>query len=81
MQKIVLFIEPQKEKDETPLKIGNLFLNRFAIDEDWSHEVLRIYYLDNRFWDYKNDRLTENEGQDHTLNNYEIRQHTVYHII
>ena len=47
MQKIVLFIEPQEDKSETPLKIGNLFMNRFSIDEDGCHEISKIYYLEN----------------------------------
>ena len=64
MQKIVLFIEPQGEKYKTPLKIGNLFMNRFAIDEDGSHETLKIYYLYNTFEDYFFSRLSENEGLD-----------------
>ena len=39
MQKIVLYIKPNKVHEplnacETPLKIGNLFMNRFEIDED-----------------------------------------------
>ena len=64
MQKIVLFIEPQKFKSITPLKIGNLFTNRFAIDEDGCHEVLEIHHLENTFWDYKKGRLTKTEGPD-----------------
>ena len=67
MQKIVLFIEPQDEKCDTPLKIGNLFTNRFAIDEDGSHEILKIYYLDNTFEDYFLGNLTKNEGPDRIL--------------
>ena len=59
MQKIVLFIEPQVDKCFTPSKIGNLFMNRFAIDEDGSHEILKIYYLEKTFWNYKKGRLTE----------------------
>ena len=65
MQKIVLFIEPQKLEWSTPLKIGNLFMNRFGIDEDGCNEVLKICYLENIFWDYKIGRLTEHEGPDH----------------
>ena len=65
MQKIVLFIEPPERKCETPLKIGNLFMNRFSIDEDGCNETLKIYYLDNTFWDYKNGELTKQEGPDH----------------
>ena len=64
MQKIVLFIEPQKYKCDTPLKIGNLFTNRFAVEEDGCHEILKIYYLDNTFYDYHFDALTKNEGPD-----------------
>ena len=50
----------------TPVKIGDLFMNRFAIDEDGSHEILKIYYLENTFVDYEDDKLTEQEGPDHT---------------
>ena len=66
MQKIVLFIEPQKEKFVTPLKIGNLFMNRFSIDEDGCHEFLKTYYLDNTFYQYARNLLREQEGPDHT---------------
>ena len=65
MQKIVLFIEPQEDKCETPLKIGNLFMNRFGIDEDGCQETLKIYYLYNTFEDYFFSRLSEQEGPDH----------------
>ena len=47
MQKIVLFIEPAAEAWTTPSKIGNLFMNRFGIDEDAKHEILKIYHLEN----------------------------------
>ena len=46
MQKIVLFIEPSGHAFETPLKIGNLFMNRFAVDEDGASEILKIFELD-----------------------------------
>ena len=77
MQKIVLFIEPQEDKCETPLKIGNLFMNRFSIDEDGCHETLKIYHLNKPFSDYHFGRLTKIEGPDGILqkNNYEISQH------
>ena len=48
MQKIVLFIEPAWRASATPTKIGNLFMNRFGIDEDAKHEILKIYHLENR---------------------------------
>ena len=45
MQKIVMFIEPSEETFHTPEKIGNRFMNRFAVDEDTSSEILNIYEL------------------------------------
>lgn len=44
-QQIILFIEPAKEEWKCQESIGNLYLNRFAIDEDAGHEVLGVYYL------------------------------------
>ena len=46
MQKIVLFIEPCDEAYVTLLKIGNLFMNRFAVEEDAASEVLEIFELE-----------------------------------
>ena len=46
MQKIVLFIEPSQHAFHTPLKIGNLFMNRFAVDEDAASEILKIFELE-----------------------------------
>ena len=44
-QKIVLFIEPtDKFKDYgSASTIGNFYMNRFAIGEDASHEIVKIY--------------------------------------
>ena len=50
MQKIVLFIEPFDKAWLTPLKIGNLFMNKFAIDEDAAYEVLGIFELEKTSW-------------------------------
>ena len=60
-QKIVLFIEPSAKAWITSSKIGNLFMNRFAIDEDAKNEILKIYQLE-----YKIDE----EGLD--LINYRV---------
>ena len=65
-QKIVLFIEPTEQqymkKYSTPSKIGNLFTNRFCIDEDASSEVLKIYHLK-----YNGGPFTLEEGLDLTM--------------
>ena len=50
MQKIVLFMEPNDDAWITPLKIGNLFMNRFAVDEDAASEVLKIFELEKTSW-------------------------------
>ena len=41
MQKIILFVEPSDDLFVTPAKIGDLFMNRFAIDENASCEILK----------------------------------------
>ena len=46
MQKIVLFIEPNDDAYSTPSKIGHLFMNRFAIDEDSSFEIVKVLELE-----------------------------------
>ena len=61
-QKIVLFIEPRVVRSVTPSKIGNLFMNRFAIDEDQSHEILKIFELENTLFDLEQNQLTKAEG-------------------
>ena len=69
-QKIVLFIDPSDKAYITPSKIGNLFMNRFAIGEDAKHEILKIYHLENDLYDLVNGKLTLEEGLD--LINYTI---------
>ena len=63
-QKIVLFIEPALGAHETPSKIGNLFMNRFAIDEDAKNEILKIYQLEYQPFDLEEDELTVEKGLD-----------------
>ena len=45
MQKIILFVEPIDDAFETPAKIGDIFMNRFAIDENASCEILKKFEL------------------------------------
>ena len=45
MQKIVLFIEPNDDSWNRPSKIGHLFMNRFAVDEDAGFEILKVLEL------------------------------------
>ena len=50
-QKIVLFIETAEEAWQKPSKIGNLLMNRFAIEEDAKNEILKIYQLEYQYYD------------------------------
>ena len=59
MQKIVLFMEPNDDAWITPLKIGNLFMNRFAVDEDAASEVLKIFELEKTFKKMYDDDQSE----------------------
>ena len=45
MQKIILFIEPNEAAFFTPAKIGDMFMNRFSIDENASCEILKRFDL------------------------------------
>ena len=45
MHKIVLFIEPNDDEFITPAKIGDLFMNRFGVDEDAAFEVINVLEL------------------------------------
>ena len=46
MQKIVLFIEPVDDAWFTSSKIGHLFMNRFAIEEDPGFEIVKVLELE-----------------------------------
>ena len=63
-QKIVLFIEPAARPYDKPSKIGNLFMNRFAIEEDAKSEILKIYLMEYSFYDIWSGCLTLEEGLD-----------------
>ena len=45
MQNLVVFMEPSENASETPLKGGNMILNRFCIDEDAAFELSGVNSL------------------------------------
>ena len=45
-QTIILFIEPTDEACYIPSKIGHLFMNRFAVDEDPGFEIVKVLELE-----------------------------------
>ena len=63
-QNIILFIEPAIGAFSNPSKIGNLFMNRFAVDEHAKNEILKIYQLEYEFEDFSHGDLTLEEGLD-----------------
>ena len=63
-QKIILFIEPNDDAWCSPSKIGHLFMNRFAIDEDSSIEVVKVLQLEKTSWAMSNP-------EDPKYNNFE----------
>ena len=44
-QNLVVFMEPSNRAWETPLKGGNMILNRFCIDEDAAFELSGVNSL------------------------------------
>ena len=48
MRKIIIFIEPSENAYDKSTNIGNLYMNRFAIDEEVACEILNIYELEKR---------------------------------
>ena len=45
MQNLVVLMEPSEVAWQTPLKGGNMILNRFCIDEDAAFELSEVNYL------------------------------------
>ena len=58
MQNLVVFMEPSEIAYDTPLKGGNMILNRFCIDEDAAFELSGVYHLEKspKFVAYSGER-------------------------
>ena len=46
MQNLVFLVEPSHRPHETPLKAGNMLLNRFSIDEVAAFELSGLHFLE-----------------------------------
>ena len=57
MQKLVLFIETPRLPYDFPSNIGDLFMNRFAIDEEANFEILKIFKLEYSYFDFRSGNL------------------------
>ena len=49
MQNVILFMEPSDDPWSVSMKAGDLFFNRFAIDEEAAFELLGVYHLKKSF--------------------------------
>ena len=54
MQNLVVLMEPFEEAWFTPLKAGNMILNRFCIDEDAAFELSGVNYLKKSSYEMRN---------------------------
>ena len=45
MYNTIFFFEPSEKLYETPFKIGNLYMNRFTIDENAAYEIPLINFM------------------------------------
>ena len=63
MHQVVLFIEPEEYSFVKNNEVGNLFMNRFAIEEDAKFEILKIFQLNESFYDEDSDEMDNEKGK------------------
>ena len=76
-------MEEQEDDWLTPLKIGNLFFNRFAADEDAAFESVGVYHLQKSSRKMEDDSDYENERKEKgmDINHIYVRNHFITSII
>ena len=81
-------MEEQEEAWKTPLKIGNLFFNRFGVDEDAAFESVGVYHLrkSSRKMAYPYDEEYKNFGNERKakgmdINHIFVKNHFIKQII
>ena len=86
MQKIILFIEHTGRADMPPANIGNMFINRFAIDETASSEILGLFEFVKTSRDIswtlgKNYEDLIEERQQKGMAHFIVKKYTLYYSI
>ena len=78
MQNLVVFMEPSEKAYETPLKGGNMILNRFCIDEDAAFELSGVNYL-KKFRQYFDKEKGEEYSENciHSYSKLNFHEHLV----
>ena len=61
MQNLVLLMEPSEDAHNISLKAGNMFFNRFSMDEDAAFELSGVHYLKKSSFDIIYNDKFENE--------------------
>ena len=76
-QNIIIFIEPPDHKWSYPFKIANLYMNRFAIDEDAAFEIRDVIILPKRWNVTKKPKLIRSKKYKGAKTNYTFRRNSV----
>ena len=66
MQNLFVFMEPSERAHRTPLKGGNMILNRFCIDEDAAFELSGVNYLEKSSFDMEEYKRKE-KGKEYSF--------------
>ena len=56
MQNLVILIEPSENRFNISVNAGNMYLNRFCIDEDAAFELSGVHYLKKTSCRYSEDK-------------------------
>ena len=73
-QNLFVFMEPSEYAWRTPLKGGNMILNRFCIDEDAAFELSGVHYLKKSSKDLNLEYLEElSEEEDSEDDEFKLR--------
>ena len=67
MQNLVVFMEPHEAAYETPLKGGNMILNRFSIDEDAAFELSGVNSLEESSYDTRYGSKRKEKGKEYSF--------------
>ena len=72
MKNLIFLIEPSENEFITPIKISNLYLNRFAVDEDAAFEIIGVYDMPKSKLEipYENSENFENEISEENINHF-----------
>ena len=63
IQNLVLLMEPSEDAWNISLKGGNMYLNRFSIDEDAGFELSGVHYLEKSSDDIKFELERKSKGK------------------